>query len=240
MKRGTFTYLILLNVLTSSHCTIAYIALSMALSYIFSNSILVFSFFTGLYLMSMGIGALLIEKVRPSSAPLVRLLFHNSLLGVLLASPGVILVLIINESLHIWLRQQGADLLFLMFPLGIVLTVCIGIVSGAELPIFSKIIEEENLHRTRPIISVLASDYFGAFVGIMLFTFILNPFLGLIQAITVSQALTLIIITVAYAAVRPAGSFRTLGLILLLDVYVIVMFLHKNALMNFIDRLSAL
>ncbi len=239
MRARTFKYLVTLNLFTSCHCMVTYIALSMALSYIFSNSILTFSFFTGLYLMAMGIGALLVERLDKDKTPLIKLLFHNSLAGILLASPGVIMILILNEYLHILLRNHQIDLLYLMFPTGILLTLCIGIVSGAELPVFSMIAEKEGLPVARPIITVLASDYFGAFVGIMLFTFILNPLMGLIQAITFSQALTLLVINAAYFSIRIPNRRKTSGLILILNIYVFVMFWHRDTLINFIDQLSA-
>lgn len=240
MNKKDFIRLLILNLFTSGHCTITYIALSMSLSYIVSNSIFVFSFFTGLYLMSMGIGALLVEKLNVRSERLVALILLNSLLGVFLANPGIPGIIVLNEFGRYLLRAQHIDLLWGMFPLGIVLTILIGVVSGAELPIFSKLIEQEGWHVSKPIIGVLAGDYFGAFAGIVLFTFILNPFAGLINAIFVSQIITLGCVNFSCFTITALKKrFKVLPFLISMNVYVLLMYLWRDRFVQFIDAVSS-
>jgi spermidine synthase len=129
--------------------------------------------------------------------------------------------------------------MFLLFPLGIVLTVLIGIVSGAELPIFSKLIEIEKWHVSQPIIGVLTSDYFGAFTGIITFTFFLNPFFGLIPSILISQLVTLGVInaTFFYFGFRRRVS-RTAVFLVLINIYVAGMLLWHRPIVDLIDAIS--
>jgi len=120
--------------------------------------------------------------------------------------------------------------------LGIVLSITIGIVSGAELPIFSKVIEKEDWQTPKPIIAVLSSDYFGAFAGIMIFTFILNPFFGLIKTICMAQLFTLFIINAIYFSTnifkRSRKEYVLFGI---LNLFVIVSFLLSDHFVYFID-----
>jgi len=239
MNRGLFVKIITLNLFTSANCMIVQLCLSVSLSYIFSNSIFIFSLFTGLYLMSMGLGVLLIERIRLSGDQWVRLALGNSCLGVILANPGIIAVLLLNEWLYFMLRSHQIDALFLMFPIGIVFTVLIGIVSGAELPILSKLIEEEKWHVARPIIGVLTSDYFGAFLGTMIFAFILYPFAGLIQTIFIAQIVTLACIMVVFFSLASVPKRRVpVTSLCLLNVYVLGMFFYQDRLLSFLDAIS--
>lgn len=240
MKRKHFGQLIALNLFTSANCTITQIALTTAYSYIFSNSIFCFSFFTGLYLMSMGLGALLVERFHWRKDQFVELIFLNSLAGVVLANPGVLGILGLNEGLRWLLRTHDVNLLGVMFPLGIVLSVLIGLVSGAELPIFSKLTEADQSNASKPMVGVLVSDYLGAALGILLFTFILNPLTGLIPSLLISQAVTLIYIACAFlfypGAARPK---RLQTLLLSLCLYVALLLLVRGPLALWIDGISA-
>lgn len=237
MNNAAYKRLIVLNLFTSGHCTITHIALAMALSYITSNSVYVFTFFTGLYLMSMGMGVLFVENIHLKSNRLTNLILLNSMAGIILANPGITGIITANELGRFLLRAYHIDLLFLMFPAGIILTVLIGMVSGAEIPVFSKLIEKENGHTSKPIIGVLTSDYFGAFAGIMAFTFLLNPFTGLLNGIFISQVITLIIID--YTFYKLKASKKLLPLLFILNIYVLILFLLRMPFANFIDGISA-
>ncbi len=189
--------------------------------------------------MSMGIGTLFVEKIKGDSDRFVSLIILNSLIGILLANPGIIGIMGLNEILRYLLRAQQKDLLFLLFPLGIVLTTLIGMVSGAELPFFSKLIEKEKWHVSKPIIGVLTSDYFGACVGILIFTFFLNPFLGLIPSILVSQILTLTLINITFFKLRLNKKHPSLrNLLILTNVYILAVLLLQEKLINLLDAIS--
>ena len=115
-------------------------------------------------------------------------------------------------------------------------------VSGAELPLFSRLIEEERWPQTRPLIGVLTSDYFGAFLGIILFTFALNPFLGLIPGVTVSQCMTLLVVNIVFFTPRliQQGSPQTFILICITNFYVVVSLFLSPQMSQWLDGISAL
>lgn len=209
----------------------------MALSYIMSNSVFVFSLFTGVYLMSMGMGVLLVEKINMNSSRLMSLMILNSLAGILLANPGITGIITINELARYLLRAREIDLLPVLLPLGILLTALVGIVSGAEIPIFSKISENERWHPSKPVIGILTSDYFGAAVGIIAFTFFLNPFAGLFNGVFLSQMAALTVINSVYFSMNI--SKRILPAMMAVNIYVLVMFLLRTPFANWIDTISS-
>jgi len=241
MNQKLFIKLLTLNLFTSVNCTVVQLCLSISLSYIFSNSIFIFSLFTGLYLMSMGIGVLLIERFNFSKQQWIKIALLNSCFGVLLANPGIVAILLFNEYIYFILRAHQVDLLFLMFPVGIVFTVMIGVVSGAELPILSKFIEKEKWHLSKPIIGVLTSDYFGAFVGTIVFAFVLYPFTGLISTIFAVQIITLVCINFMYFSMSEFQKkiVPCLSLVVL-NLYVIFLYVNKDSFVKMIDAISAL
>ncbi len=230
-----------LNALTSAQCMVAQMCLNFALSYIFSNSIFVFSFFTGLYLMMMGMGVLLVEKFPLSQKRWTQVLVINGMIGVMFANPGVVGLLFCNEYFLYVLRKFDHNWTFLLLPLGILLTMGIGIVSGAELPIFSKIYEEEKKEISKPLIGVLWSDYFGAFLGIIIFIVILYPFIGLINVIFFSQIIVLIYINVLIFSLK-IFNVKSRGYIILICInfYVLVSFVFRDGLINYLNSLSGL
>lgn len=190
--------------------------------------------------MSMGIGTLLIEPLTFNSKRLMQLIIINSLLGIVLANPGVIGILFLNEYLHFILRNYSLDILSLLFPLGIILTILIGIVSGAELPIFSKLIEEENLEASKPIIHVLISDYFGAFLGIIIFSLFLNPFFGLVKAIIYAQITTILFINWTGLKIKIFKKNRKLWAgICTINLLVLLSFIFQNNLANLLNNISS-
>lgn len=239
MENKHFTKLIFLNLITSANCTIAQMSLSAGLSYIFSNSVFIFAFFTGLYLMSMGIGSLIVEKFNFDTEKFTQILLVNSALGIILANPGITGLLLSNEYISFITRHYNLNLSWILLPLGVILTICIGIVSGAELPIFSKYIEKKNWHTSKPMIGVLTSDYLGAFAGIIIFTLILNPFFGLIPSILISQIMTVVVINYVYWKERAVFQSRKLGgYLLILNIYLAGTFLLKDTIIFYLDHIS--
>ncbi len=240
-NRKFFDKLITLNLITSANCMIAQIALSYGLSYIFSNSIFVFAFFTGLYLMSMGLGTLVVERLTLKSEQLIQCILINSVMGVLLANPGITGLLLTNEYLYALLRNHSIDLLYLMFPLGFILTILIGLVSGSELPIFSKLIETKKWHTSKPIIGVLTSDYFGAFTGVLIFTLLLNPFVGLVTAILISQTVTILYADFIYFKERIMTKNKKLTVTLLfINLYVVYFWFAQKGFTSLLDSISGI
>ena len=238
MSRGLYWRLILFNLFTSGFCITAQFTLNSAMSYVLSNSIFIYSLYTGIYLMAMGLGVLVVEKLKVDSQRIVSVIFFNALLALVLSNPGILGVLFLNEGLIALYRNHDVNLMFLTYPAGIFLTVCLGMVSGAEIPLFSKLFESMKQDSSKPLIAVLTSDYLGAFAGTLLFTLLLLPFLGLVRAIVVAQAVLLLMVDYMFFYLKLYKSRFFLVLTVILNILLLILFLLRNHLLNWLDALS--
>lgn len=188
--------------------------------------------------MSMGFGVYFIEKPRLSQIQLKKLIIINSLAGILLVHPGITALLFLNETNMLMYRKFQFELPGLILCLGILLTLFIGTVSGAELPIFSKLFESQDKKHHASMTAILTSDYAGAFFGIIALTYGLYPFLGLIGSLIASQMLTLTVLSVIYLKLDELHT-QCMSLIIGLTILfsIISWVFHKNILLG-LDHLS--
>jgi spermidine synthase len=208
---------------------IVYLALAISLSYLFSQTIYIFTFFTGLYLGAMGLGVYVVEMKADLKSDMSKWILINSLLGIIVANPLIIGLMFFHEWIYGILVNTGADYSFFIFPAGVFLTILIGIISGAELPIFSKLIEEKKFSNDTVMQQVLTSDYVGAGAGIFLFTFILFPFCGLITSIVLAQMISLFVIAIMYFFMNIFHKKRIITLLVSsLLIYVIMFFIFRE------------
>ena len=148
-------------------CSIVYeLLLGQSLSAFLGNTVLRFSVTIGLYMLSMGIGALLAEGrwLEHAAATLLKVEILLTVVG----GFSVIFLLIMN-SVGI------PDTLFSV--LAHLLIVLIGVLTGLEIPLLIELRghEVEGCERT-----VLSVDYLGAFCGTIAFAFVFYPRFGLI------------------------------------------------------------
>jgi spermidine synthase len=148
-------------------CSIAYeLLLGQSLSAFLGNTVLRYSVTIGLYMLSMGIGALLAEG-RFMRRPVTALLKVEVLLTAL--GGFSVLALLVLDS---------AGLPGLVFSgLAHLLIVLIGILTGFEIPL---LIHLRSLEKSRTENAVLGVDYLGAFFGTVVFAFVFYPTVGLI------------------------------------------------------------
>ncbi len=148
-------------------CSIVYeLLLGQSLSAFLGNTVLRYSVTIGLYMLSMGIGALIAEG-RFVKHPVNTLLKVEVLLTI--SGGGSVLFLhgISAAGLPAGLFSALAHLLI----------VVIGIFTGFEIPL---LIELKNLEANDAENSVLGIDYLGAFFGTVLFAFLFYPHVGLV------------------------------------------------------------
>jgi len=163
MKRYNVLYLITFIL---AFCSIVYeLVLAQSLAAFLGNTVLRYSITIGLYMFSMGIGALLAEG-RLAKHPILSLLRVEILLTVI----GGFAVIF----LHVMDILDFSRLLFSIF--AHTLIIVIGILTGFEIPLLIAIRKEGQDH---PENSILAVDYVGAFVGTLAFAFCFYPQLGL-------------------------------------------------------------
>ncbi len=148
-------------------CSIVYeLLLGQSLSAFMGNTVLRFSVTIGLYMLSMGVGALLAEGrwVEHAAATLLKVEILLTVVG----GFSVIFLLILN-SVGI------PDALFSV--LAHLLIVLIGVLTGFEIPLLIELRGHEVEGSERAVLGV---DYLGAFFGTIAFAFVFYPRLGLI------------------------------------------------------------
>ena len=192
--------------------------------------------------MAMGLGVFVVEKFKISTTKLIWLLFFNGFIILLLANPGIFSLIFLNEYLFFIFRKDGTDLLFSIYFFGIILTVLIGMIAGAELPIFSKILEQKSHSdfAQTTMTQVLFTDYFGAFIGTFAFVFLLFPLLGLLSSLVLCQFLLIIVLNIFIFWVFGKDCLKSniMPWLLLLNSYILMSFLLRHKLSEYLTSMS--
>ena len=173
-------------------CSIVYeLLLGQTLSAFLGNTVLRYSVTIGLYMLSMGIGAMLVQK-RVLRRPLFVLQLVEVGLTVLGGASVVSLFVLDGWGLpHALLSAVGHTYI-----------VAIGVLTGLELPL---LIELGHRIDGTPRDRILGVDYIGAFAGTLAFAFYFYPRAGLIPT---ALALATLNAIVGLSLVRHLGSVR--------------------------------
>jgi spermidine synthase len=148
-------------------CSIVYeLLLGQSLSAFLGNTVLRYCVTIGLYMVSMGIGAIFAEG-RWVRDPVLTLLRVETLLSL----TGGFSVLFLHGASWV----VGSGLVFSLLAHGLILAV--GVLTGFEIPL---LIEVRNLDAGDSENSVLGVDYLGAFAGALAFAFLFYPKLGIL------------------------------------------------------------
>ncbi len=148
-------------------CSIVYeLLLGQTLSAFLGNTVLRFSVTIGLYMMSLGFGSMIAEGrfVRRPITSLLRVEILLTLIG-----GGSVVLLFFANSLDVppLVLSIIAHLLI----------IAIGILSGFEIPL---LIELKNFDVENRDTAIIGVNYLGAFVGTMVFAFLLYPYVGIV------------------------------------------------------------
>lgn len=173
-------------------CSITYeLLLGQILSAFLGNTVLRYSVTIGLYMMSMGVGALFASgKIR--NKPLLSLQWIEIALSLLGCFSLSFLFLIHGMGI------EGA--IFSGVAHGLILL--IGFLTGLELPLLFSLAKQIN-KTDRSII--LGIDYIGAFAGTILFAFVLYPELGLFPSSFLIGSLNAVVGVMLYFFARSAA-----------------------------------
>ena len=148
-------------------CSIVYeLLLGQTLSAFLGNTVLRYSVTIGLYMTSLGIGSMIAEG-RFVARPVTALLRIELLLTMVGGGSVVLLFFISSLGVHPIVLSIIAHSLIII----------IGVLSGFEIPLLIGLKNFEAKDRDNAIIGV---NYLGAFLGTMVFAFILYPHAGLV------------------------------------------------------------
>ncbi|MEE0266021.1 MAG: spermidine synthase, partial [Acutalibacteraceae bacterium] len=158
--------LLLVTTLFISICSIIYeLLISSISSYLQGDSVLQFSITIGLYMSAMGIGSYISKYIKNKLFD--KFIFIEMSIGILGGFSSLILFLVnIYTDIYILIMY--------------ILIILIGIFVGLEIPILTRIIENNESNVRKNLANIFTFDYIGGLVGSILFPILLFPKLGFI------------------------------------------------------------
>lgn len=166
MKHGNrFVYFILGTTAVVAFCSIIYeLLLAQSLTILFGGSVERYSITIGLYLFSLGLGAMVPNRFSDSYlVPLVIVEIILSLVG----SLSIPMLFVFSGKLY--------DYPSVVQIFSYATIICVGFLSGMEIPLLTRLIELERFNK------ILSFDYFGALIGTIAFAHLFYPKVGLIS-----------------------------------------------------------
>ena len=176
-------------------CSILYeFLLAQSISTTMGNTALRYNLTIGLFIASMGFGALLYKKI--ISKDYFKEFIKVELILSLVGGVAPILVLIIDYFFNSFSRISGVSFFSSwiqtpLFTMNHLLIIAIGFLSGLELPLLMDMSKQFKVTKGH---FVLAYDYLGTLVGAILFTIVILPSLHIF---TIGYVVSLINILVA-------------------------------------------
>lgn len=158
--------LLLVTTLLISICSIIYeLIISSMSTYLNGDSVKQYSITIGLYMSAMGIGSYLSKKIKNNLFK--KFVFVELLTGIL---GGFSTLILFCANIY-------TNIYYLIMYL---LIIGIGILVGLEIPILTRIIEENNSNIRVNLANIFTFDYIGGLVGSIVFPLLLFPKLGFI------------------------------------------------------------
>ncbi len=168
-------------------CSIIYeLIFSQVLTVGFGSTVERYSATIGLFLFSLGLGALLFNKIKIKS--LYSLFIIVELLISIIGILGFLFILFFAQ-IHSLLFMSEAGQIFALVICHIPI-ILVGILSGIEIPLLTNLIGDKTFA------TVLGVDYFGSLFGSLLFGFFFYPKLGLYTTTLCVVSLNLAVVIV--------------------------------------------
>jgi spermidine synthase len=178
-SKGINTRLLMLTTLIISGCSIIYeVLISSVSSYLVGDSIKQFSITIGLYMSSMGIGSYLSKYIKN------KLFNWFTFVEIAIGLIGGMSSLLLFMS-HIYIVSY--ELVMYMQ------IIIIGILVGLEIPLLTRIIENDNQNLRITISNIFTFDYIGGLIGSVAFPLLLLPKLGYFTTSFLTGALNIIV-----------------------------------------------
>lgn len=171
--------LLMLTTLLISGCSIIYeVLISSVSSYLVGDSIKQFSITIGLYMSAMGIGSYLSRYIKRQLFD--WFVFVEIAVGIIGGFTSLILFM---SYVHI-----EAYMLVMYIQI-----IAIGILVGLEIPLLTRIIEENNPNLRLTLSTLFSFDYIGGLIGSIAFPLLLLPQLGYFTTSFVTGCLNIIV-----------------------------------------------
>ncbi len=156
--------LLLLTTLIISGCSMCYeLIISAVSSYLLGNSMLQYSITIGLFMFALGIGSYLSRFLsKKLFTSLIRIELSIGIIG------GTSALVLFFANLYI----ISYDIVMYLE------IIIIGTLAGAEIPLLTRIIEEDEQNLKFTISSIFSFDYIGSLIGAIVFPILLMPKLG--------------------------------------------------------------
>lgn len=168
----------MLTTLMISGCSMVYeLIISAVSSYLVGNSTLQYSITIGLYMCALGIGSFLSKFIRKD----LFNWFANVEIGI-----GIVGGL---SSLTLFFANLHLESYEIVMYLEIII---IGTLAGLEIPLLTRIIEEDRKDLRVTISSIFSFDYIGGLIGSIAFPMILLPHLGYFATASLVGSLNLL------------------------------------------------
>jgi spermidine synthase len=169
LKKFSKTWLLLLQILIVSVCSLIYeLLIATTATNITSNSILAFSLVIGLFLAGLGTGAFISQWIKDKN--LVDVFIWNETVLAIIGGFSVITLY------FAWIFTPYFYLIQTL------ITFLIGLLSGLEIPILTRILNNQEDGNFKSIIAkVLSFDYLGGLVASLLFPLVLLQYFGLVK-----------------------------------------------------------
>lgn len=209
--------LLLVTTLLISICSIIYeLIISSMSTYLNGDSVKQYSITIGLYMSAMGIGSYLSKKIRKDLFN--KFIFVELLTGVLGGFSTLVLLLSnIYTSIYYLIMY--------------ILIIGIGVLVGLEIPILTRIIEENNSNIRVNLANIFTFDYIGGLVGSLAFPLFLFPKLGFITTAlcigTINILVSLIILLKYKQYIKNANKIQIVVVSILVIIFMSLLSAEK-------------
>jgi len=211
--------LLMLTTLIISGCSICYeLIISAVSSYLVGDTVLQYSVTIGLYLCAMGIGSFLSKYMKKDLFNwFVMIEISVGLLG------GTSALILFYANLYLETYQ-------LVMYIEIIL---IGTLVGAEIPVLTRIIEQDQENLRVTLSAIFSFDYIGGLVGSIAFPLLLLPHLGYFATAFLTGCMNLVaasLIIFRYKErIRNGAAYRLAVIILLCGMFTGMLFSENIA-----------
>lgn len=200
--------LLMLTTLIISGCSLCYeLIISAISSYLVGDTVLQYSITIGLYMSAMGLGSFLSKYMKQNLFDwFVMVEIGVGLVG------GISAVLLFLANLYI---EQYQLVMYLVI-------IIIGTLVGVEIPLLTRIIEEDEENLRVTLSSIFSFDYIGGLIGSIAFPLLLLPQLGYFATAFLTGSLNLVaamLIVFKYSErVRKAAALKVTAVLLFLGM----------------------